>query len=215
MESDHSDRDAITNVVHRYVWLERLLRGGLAVLCAVVILLAYAMTSVLVALAVALAVVLALKLPLFHTEGTVRLETEKSPTAVATMFTTDRPPMLAYQWGVADNISPTDDGVQYVFSYLFGFQTITMELKRRGSTGDETSDTELTVFVGGQPWATYHVSWRAETDGTVVDIEARSDRRFGLGSVTQWLSANYWYEALLDAQGFSVVDRQRSFGRNP
>lgn len=74
----------------------------------------------------------------------------------------------------------------YEFSYLFGLRSVSMTTKARSRdpNGDATA-LELDVSAGGEPWARYAVSVRDHGEGSVVEVELVSSRRFGLRRLPQ------------------------------
>lgn len=198
---------AAVTVAERYQRIERPLSGAVALLVggAVAVLLLY--LPLASGLLVAAVVVLAVRAPLFEPAGTARLSTDAPPDEVRADFASATPPLLAFQWGVADDVRPTADGANYDLSYLFGLRSVTMEVETRWDV--DGADLRLVVTAAGSPWGTYDVSIEAdgETGGTVVDVAWTSDRRFGLNRVPQWFVAQRYRPDALAAQGYAVVDR--------
>ncbi|ELZ01255.1 hypothetical protein [Natrialba aegyptia] len=104
--------------------------------------------------------------------------TDTAPDAVRADFESMSPPVLAFQWGLADTVRPTEDGGSYEVSYLFGLRSETMTTEIRPFL--PADDFELVVTADGQPWATYTVSIRDRVGTTGMDIEWC--RTVGLGS---------------------------------
>ncbi|WP_424009015.1 hypothetical protein [Haloferax denitrificans] len=124
-------------------------------------------------------------------------------------FESATPPMLAFQWGVADDVRSTTEGAVYELSYLFGLRSVTVELETRLDTKD--ADYQLVVTAGAHSWGTYDVTITAsDSDETVVDVEWVSNRRFGLNRLPQWLIAERYRSDAFAAQGYTVVDRSPS-----
>lgn len=71
---------------------------------------------------------------------------------------------------------------------------------------------EITITVNNNPWATYIATIRIAGDHTIVDVEYKSTRRFGLQRVPQQLLAERYRDAALMAQGCTVVKRDGHFG---
>ena len=116
--------------------------------------------------------------------------------------------MLAFQWGIANEVTATEHGGRYARSSLCGLRSVTMT-----TTVDDaatTADITLRVTAGDSPWSTYHVTLTDHGDTTVVEIDVRSDRRFGLRGLPAWLVAQRYYDAALEAQGYTVISRERS-----
>jgi len=131
------------------------------------------------------------------------------PEAVRADFESATPPMLAFQWGVADDVRSMADGAMYDLSYLFGLRSVTMVLETRLNVED--ADYRLVVTTGSNSWGTYDVTITAsDSDETVVDVEWVSNRRFGLNRLPQWLIAERYCAAAFTAQGYTVVDRDTS-----
>jgi len=155
-------------------------------------------------------VVLAIfRVPLFTTGGTARLRTTATPTAVREAFSGSQPPVLALQWAIADTRTTTADGATFDLSYLLGLRSITMSTTV-AETPAANSDFELRVTAGDKPWGTYRVTLTDEVDATRIEIDVRSDRRFGLRGLPSWLIAQRYYDAALAAHGYTVCARDRS-----
>jgi hypothetical protein len=195
-------------VAERYRRLERLLSVAFALVVAVGgVAVAFTLLPFLPAVFAALVLAAAVQLPAFGSVGTTRLRTDADPEMVRESFAGPTPPVLAFQWGVADPVRPTDDGAVYDVSYLFGLRSVEIELESV-DTGDAL---ELRVTADGELWATYRVSVaEADDGGTVVDVTVDSDRRFGPNRVPQWLVAERYREAALAAQGYTVERRDHS-----
>lgn len=223
--SDADDSSAeLDAVVTRYHRLERA-ASGVAGLCvgavAAGLILALPLWQGVLAAVIVLAV---FRVPLFTTGGTARFRTTATPAAVRDEFAGPRPPVLALQWGIADSVTPTEPGATYELSYLLGLRSITMTttIEEPPSTAGEASSatrenpssapTEFTLraTAGGSPWGSYDVTVTEQDGDTLVEIDVRSDRRFGLRGLPSWLVAQRYYDAALDAQGYTVLDRQRS-----
>jgi hypothetical protein len=200
--------DEAVAVAERYRRLERPLSAGFALLvagggAAVAFTLLPALQAVVAVVVLAAAV----QFPTFTSDGTARLRTDADPETVRETFAGPTPPVLAFQWGVADAVRPTDDGAVYELSYLFGLRSVETRVEPTVD-GDAL---ELRVTADGEPWATYRVSVaEADDGGTVVDVTVDSDRRFGPNRVPQWLVAERYREAALAAQGYTVEHRDHS-----
>lgn len=202
--------DEAVTVAGRYRRLERPLSTGFALLVAVGgVALAFSFLPTLQATVAVLALVAAVRVPVFTSAGTTRLRTDADPETVRESFAGPTPPVLAFQWGVADAVHPTDDGVRYDISYLFGLRSVEMRVET--STGDGDDDPlELRVTAGGEPWATYRVSVAEDGGETVVDVAVDSDRRFGPNRLPQWVVAERYRVDALAAQGYAVERRDHS-----
>lgn len=203
--------DAAT-VAEQYRRLERPLSAAVAGLAALVGVGAVLGLPILPAFAVIGLVVVALRFPFVRSEGTARLRTAADAATVRAAFRGPTPPVLAFQWGTADEVRANGGVTTYEVSYLFGFRSTDLTVESGESA--ESADIELRVTAGGRPWATYTVTIRpadATDEGqTHVDVEWASARRFGLRRVPQWLVAERYRAAALAAQGYETVDRDAS-----
>ena len=157
----------------------------------------------------AVAVLAVFRVPLFTTGGTARLRTTATPTAVRDAFSGSQPPVLILQWAIAEERTATTDGATFELSYLLGLRSITMSTTVAETPAAET-DFELRVTAGDKPWGTYGVTLTDEADETLIEIDVRSDRRFGLRGLPSWLIAQRYYDAALAAHGYTVCARDRS-----
>ena len=129
---------------------------------------------------------------------------------------------LEHDFTISRGTRSTADGGACEISYLFGLRSVTMETAvrcgasdagdagtgtARDGEGSDDADLGLVVTADGEPWATYSASIARRDDGTVVDVEWTSDRRFGLRRLPQWLVATRYREEALAAQGFAVPER--------
>jgi len=203
------DRPSETvDVAQRYQRLERPLSYVVALLVGLVVGAAFLLFSLLQAVLVGLALGALVRIPVFRTSGTARLITDADPETVRADFAGATPPPLAFQWGVADAVHPTDDGATYEFSYLLGLRSTEMTVETRSYAPD--GDLELLVTAGGRPWATYTASISQDDDHTVVDVDWTSDRRFGLRRLPQQFVAERYRADALAAQGYTVAERETS-----
>ncbi|SFS12942.1 hypothetical protein SAMN05216559_4164 [Halomicrobium zhouii] len=209
------------SVARRYERIERPISWTVALLVGTVAAVALLTLPLVRGLLVAAAVLVAVRVPLFRSDGTARLVTDTDAAAVRADFESPCPPLLAFQWGIADAVRPTADGAEYELTYLFGTRSVTMETtvhtpssdggltdhadERDG--GEVTDELELVVTAAGQPWATYAVSMEDRGDETVVDVSWQSERRFDLRHLPPWLVGNRYRPAALAAQGYTVVER--------
>jgi len=191
-------------VAASYRRLERPISGAVAILVALVAGVAVLLLPLLWGVAVALAALAAIRLPLFRSRGTTTLVTDADTGAVRDDFESACPPPLSFQWGIADGIERTDDGWTYTVSYLFGLRSVEMTVE---CNEVDDGDLELVATAGGRSWGTYYVTIDERDDKTVIDVEHRSDRRFGLQRLPQWLVARRYREQALEAQGYGVVER--------
>jgi hypothetical protein len=165
-----------------------------------------------VAVGVAAGLVVVARAPVLETHGTIRLRTDAPPAAVVEELDGPTPPVLAFQWGVADEVASEDGRVTYPVSYLFGLRTATMSLSRETSPTPEGHRIELELTVDGNPWGSYTATVRDADDGSVVDVEYESDRRFGLRRIPQQRLADRYRDEALEVQGYTVVSRESHLG---
>jgi len=256
---------SVQSVVRRYRRVERAVSLLTALSVAGAVLAAFAAFSLFPALGVAVVLLVALRAPMFRRHGTVRLRSEADPVAVVDEFASLTPPVLAFQWAVADEVvtdgdgNSDDDGAEtgavsdsnatYELSYLFGLRSVSLDLAVDLTRPDETSGdarsgdvnpgdvnpgdarsgdvkpgdktvpedavavVDLDATVGGRPWGAYGVTVREAESGTLVDVELRPTRRFGLRRLPQGLVADRYYAEVLAAQGYEILDRSVSFSR--
>jgi len=199
-------------VARRYLRYERPLSGLVAVVCTLAFLGTYLATSLVPAVAVAAGLVLLARAPLLRMRGTVRLETDDDPEAVVDAFTGPTPPVLAFQWGIADDISVGDEAVTYRISYLFGLRSVEMTARARTDlAADAGGSVELAVTADGDPWSTYTVDVSPRDGRTTVEYEYAADRRFGLRRLPQRIVAARYRDEALAAQGYTVVERDAGY----
>jgi len=199
-------------VAERYRRYERPLSALVAVAAMLAFLATYATTSLLPAVGVAAGLTVLVRAPVFRTQGTVRLETDADADAVVDSFTGPTPPVLAFQWGIADAVAVDDGTVTYRVSYLFGLRSVEVTVRARTDTAPDGGRTvDLEVTANGAPWSTYTVHVAPHDGRTVVEYEYMSDRRFGLRRLPQRLVAGRYRDAALAAQGYTVVDRDGGY----
>jgi len=204
----------VAAVVRRYRRTERLLTGGLLVTVVGAVGGAVVALPFVAALVVGLGAAVAVRAPVFETGGSATLRTDADPETIRADFVGATPPVLAFQWSVADSVETTTDGGRYELSSLFGLWSVTMETEtdRDGvATGevaaDEGATLDLRVTAGRQDLGSDAVTVRESGGATVVDVSVTSDRRFGLRRLPQWLAAERHREAALAAQGYEVLER--------
>jgi hypothetical protein len=204
---------SVRPVAERYLRRERPLSALVAVLAVSMFVGAYVASSLLPAVVVAGALLILLRAPVFQSSGTIRLRTDDSPETIADSFAGPRPPVLALQWGIADEVSTDDGTATYRVSYLLGLRTAEVTVRcRTETTPGDGSRIELETAANGEPWATYTATVSDEADGTLVDVEYTSSRRFGLRRLPQRFVAERYRDEALAAQGYAVVDREDQFG---
>lgn len=207
-----SDPAAVESVVRRYERTQRVLSLSVAAVSVVAVLAAFVALPYLVALGLSLGALVLLRLPLLTTDGTIRLQTDADLETVRRAFAGETPPILPFHWGLADDIRETDDGAAYEISYLFGRRSITVTVETRAVSDDPNADLEIDVAEAGQPWGTYSVALEENDETTHVTIDAASDRRFTLNRVPQTIAAARYQQAAYAAQGYAVVEYDRSIG---
>lgn len=200
-------------VAERYRRYERPLSALVAAVVMLAFLAAFLTTSLVPAVAVAAVLLVVVRAPLLEIDGTVRLETDASPEAVVDAFTGPTPPVLAFQWGIADDVSVDGDAVTYEVAYLFGLRSVEMTVHARtDAAADDGRTVTLDVTANGEPWSTYAVDVAREDGRTAVTYGYEADRRFGLRRLPQRLVARRYRDAALEAQGYEVVDRDGRVG---
>lgn len=200
-------------VARRYLRRERPLSALAGVLAVVVFLGTFVATSLVPAVLVGVLVIVVSRAPIIDARGTVRLRTDEDAESVVKSFTGPTPPILVFQWGIADEITTADGTVTYRISYLFGLRSVAVTVDARtvhAPDGDRRIELELTV--GGQPWSTYVVTVDTRNDRTVVEYEYTTDRRFGVRRIPQRIVAKRYRDEALAAQGYVVVDRDEQYG---
>ena len=199
-------------IAKRYLRRERPLSALIVVLAAAGFLGTFVATSLAPAVVVGGLLIIVVRAPIIDSRGTVRLRTDEDAESVVESFTGPTPPILVFQWGIADEIL-TGDTVTYRLSYLFGLRSVEVTVDTRTDrTRDGGRRIELEVTVDGQPWSTYVVTVDTRDDWTVVEYEYTADRRFGLRRVPQWIVANRYRDDALEAQGYAVVERNERYG---
>ena len=204
-----TDRDVSNarSVVARYRRAERVASWALALFVVAAFLAAVAALSFWPSMAVGAVLVVALRVPVYRRHGSTRLRTDATPEAVVREFASATPPILAFQWAVADAVrgdGPADDTTgsaagdggedasgptaTYAFSYLFGLKTVELDLS-------------ADVSEGGALAADAATDEARETDDrapvATVEIEGTADGR-------PW--ASYAVAVREAADGGSVVD---------
>jgi hypothetical protein len=199
-------------VAKRYLRRERPLSALVVVLAVVVFLGTFVATSLVPAVVVGTLLLVVARVPIIESHGTVRLRTDETAQSVVESFTGPTPPVLVFQWGIADEITSGDGTVSYRLSYLFGLRSVEVTVETRTDhtpAGDRRIELEVTA--GGQPWSTYVATVEPGDDGTVVEYEYTADRRFGLRRIPQRIVANRYRDEALTAQGYVVVDRDEQY----
>jgi len=208
--TDTERPEAALAVVGRYLRHERPVTALVVVLAIAAFLGTLLATSLVPAVLVAAVLIVAVRAPVLRPEGTVRLHTEKDPEAVLEGFTGPTPPVLAFQWGLADEVTAGNDVVTYRVSYLFGLRSVELTVRTRVDSTADGDRVELELTTGDRPRATYSATIRPDGEGTAVDLEYVSDRRFGLRRLPQRLLAARYRDEALEVQGYTVVEREAS-----
>ncbi|WP_458190559.1 hypothetical protein [Haladaptatus sp. NG-WS-4] len=168
--------------------------------------------SLLPAVIVAAILVVIARVPILQSRGTVRLRTDDQETVVDE-FTGSTPPVLALQWGAADEVTTGENTATYHISYLFGLRSAELTVQTQTETtptGDHRVGLEITM--NDQPWATYTSTISSNNGQTLIDVEYTADRRFGLRSIPQQFFTERYRDDVLTAQGYTIVERDAHFG---
>lgn len=203
---------AARNVAKQYLRRERTASGLLTVLVVSVFLGTYLATSLVPAILVGAGLVVVTRAPLVQPRGNVRLRTDEQSEAVVESFTGPTPPVLVFQWGIADEITAEDGAVTYRLTYLFGLRSVEVTVDTRTvrvPSGER--QVELEVTVGGQPWSTYVATVETKDSKTIVEYEYTTNRRFGLRRLPQRYVATRYRDEALRAQGYVVVGRDEQY----
>lgn len=205
---------AAAPIVRRYHRMERLVNWLLAALIGLGVAGFILLTSqLLIGLFVALLAVIILRAPVFRKAGTTRLRSTAGPESVLADFRGDTPPILLFQWGIAQTIDRRDDTTVYEFAYLFGRRSTTMAVEREPdptAASESGESVTITVTANDVPWGEYSVTVRPDDAGTTVAIDLASTRRFDLVSVVQGMVANRYYSTALEAMGYTLEHRDTS-----
>jgi hypothetical protein len=200
-------------VARQYLRRERTLSALVGVLPASVFVGVFLATSLVLALVAGAVLVVVVRVPLVRSHGTVRLRTDDDVATVVDSFTGPTPPVLTFQWGIADKITATESKVTYHVSYLLGLRSVDVTVyTRTDTTSSGERRVELEVTVDEQPWATYTATISRQNGQTVVDCEYASDRRFGLRRVPQRIVAERYRDRSLAVQGYTAVERNEQYG---
>jgi len=127
-------REAL-RVARRHLRRERFLSALVVTLVVSLFLGTYVTTSLFPA------VVVAARAPILRSTGTVQLRTDDDSETVLDALTGPTPPVLAVQWGVADDVM-RDGGVPtYPPSYLFGLHSAKPAVRTQAETTPSTTST--------------------------------------------------------------------------
>lgn len=194
-------------VAHRYHRFERALASILALLVATLVAMVMVSRSVVIGVLVGAVIIVLLRIPLFNSAGIARLVTDADADSVRADFRSVTPPVLAFQWGIADRVRQTETGAVYDISYLFGLRTARVETaitQPRASNDTPTAELTLTVSVNEHSWGTYYIAIQEDGPHALVELEWTSNRRFGLQRLPQWVLARHYRPTALAAQDYRV-----------
>jgi|APHM01.1.fsa_nt_gi hypothetical protein len=205
-DSTDTAEAAVSSVLTRYSRIEQIVSWTLVAAAIVVVVAALYTLPPVGGVVVAVAAVLTLRLPVFRLHSEARVVTDASTEAVREAMLGTRPPVLVFQWGVADRVE-TGEGVRYHYSAVFGLRTATLAVDRR-----ETADgIEITLVADGAPYATHRVTITGG-EKTAVTVESDPPRGFGLRRLPGWIATQRQYAAGLNALGYDVREYETSFG---
>lgn len=200
-------QNAVT-VARRYLRRERVVSSLVAVGVAAAFLGTFLVSSLPMAVGVGAAIVVLLRVPVVSSNGNARLTTTADPETVLVSFTGPTPPVLVFQWGIAETVSIEDGAAMYHIPYLFGLRSVTVGVEsERVSSDDDAQVVELRVTANQQPWSTYTVRVSRRNGRTVVAYDYAAGRRFGLRRIPQRVVAARFRDAALEAQGYTVANR--------
>jgi hypothetical protein len=172
----------------------------------------YLATSLVPAVLVGAGLVVVTRTPLVQPHGNARLRTDEQPEAVVESFTGPTPPVLVFQWGIADEVIADGGPATYRLTYLFGLRSVEVTVDTRTvHVPDSEHQIELEITVGGQPWSTYVATVDTENGQTIVEYEYTTDRRFGLRRFPQRYVASRYRDKAPGAQGYVVVGRDEQY----
>ncbi|TSD16151.1 hypothetical protein DP107_03005 [Haloglomus irregulare] len=213
-DNQHVDTpEAATTVAEQYLRRERPASALVSVVVVAVFLGTFHATSLLPAIAVGVGLLALVRAPIIRLEGTVQLRTEETVGAVAAAFSGPTPPVLPFQWGIADEVTTDGSTATYQISYLFGMRTVEMTVRTDTTTRDDgVHEVRVAVAANGAPWSTYTVTIDRHDDRTMVEYTYESDRRIGLRRLPQRRIAKRYRDSALRAQGYTVLDRTEEHG---
>ena len=200
-------------VANRYHRRERTLTVLVAVVAVSLYLGVYAVTSLLPAVATAVVLLVAVRAPLFQSRGAYRLKTDDDPEAVVDAFTGPTPPILAFKWGLADEVTTREKTATYHISSLFGLRSAEMTVQQQTeSTANGAHRVTVEILANDKPWATYTAIISQKDDDTIIDVEYTSNQRFGLRQIPNQIFGNRYRDDALAAQGYTMLERESHFG---
>lgn len=205
-------QEAVNGLVRRYLIAERSLRVALISIILFIFFAIYVRTSIFLSVIVAAGMVVCIRLPIIKPRGTVQLETDLNADTVAASFSGDMPPMLAFQWGLADEIYSEGTVTKYKISYLFGTQTVEMAINTRAIvTPEQAYQVEIDVSGEEKPWAQYQVVTRQGAERRVIEYKYEAARRFSVLRLFQRIIANRYRDDVLAVQGYTLRNRQDNY----
>jgi len=205
--------EAARAVAEQYLRWERPVSALVALLVALVFLGTFRITSLLPAVAVGAVLLFAVRAPIIRSRGTVRLRSDDDPETVVESFVGPTPPVLVFQWGIADEITARDGSVTYRISYLLGLRSVEMTVRAQTTAlEDGGQQVELDVTADDQPWSTYTVTISRQNEQTSIEYEYTANRRFGLRRIPQRVIADRYRDTALEKQGYTVVERNEQYG---
>jgi hypothetical protein len=199
-------------VAKRYRRRERPVSTLVVVLAVAGFLATFVATSLVPAVVVGALLIVVARAPIVGSHGTVHLRTDADVESVVESFTGPTPPILVFQWGLADEIVIENETVTYRVSYLFGLRSVEVTVETRTAhTSTDDHQIELELAVGGQPWSTYVVTVGTQDGQTTVECEYTTDRRFGLRRIPQQIVARRYRDDALRAQGYVITGRDDQY----
>lgn len=205
--------ETIVTIAEHYRRLERILRLGVVLFAIIVCIALVLRFPRWIAVPLVILVLGSLAVPLFDIAGTIQLKSMEDPDVVLTDFASQLPPVLGFQWALADSIQETADGVSYEFTHLFGI--LTTSLRTNIAVDQANGIVELTCFENDSPWGSYLVFVNPTEDGTEVTLKVTADRRYELVRLTQLVAAAYYQDTMFETQGYEVCNRTRSIAFGP
>ncbi|ERG97505.1 MAG: hypothetical protein J07HQX50_01532 [Haloquadratum sp. J07HQX50] len=200
--------DPALAVAEQYLRRERLLSTLMVILVLSTLFGTFLVASLLPAVIVGAVLLVAIRVPLIQPDGTASLRTDDDVETVIESFTGPVPPVLVFQWGIADEIISKESTVTYRISYLFGLRSTEITVHSRTiTTQNRESQVELEVTANEQPWSTYTVTIHQQSDQTAITYDYTADRRFGVRRVPQRIIAKRYRNKALSEQGYTVVER--------
>ena len=196
------------NIANQYLRYERPLSALVALLAVVVFLGTLLVTSLLPAVVVAAILFIALRAPVLQSRGTIRLQTDDKLEKVIDDFSGPIPPILALQWGIANEVTTKEGTAIYPVTYLFGLRSVEVAVHTHTDTNTNGSFRVTSeVTQNGQSWATYTSKINSTNEYTIIEVEYTSNRSFGLRHIPQQFVAKQYRDEVLTAQGYTVVKR--------